>query len=103
MKLREQHNRTEKAMSSIEGLMRAEASPFLYGKIMEQLRQVPAPVYYTGRVILRFAMAILLLATLNAAIIRTFHRPVAGNEEQLMQGLAQEYFGAESITSNMYQ
>lgn len=89
-------HRIEKAMESMDGIQRAEASPFLYGKILERIREnIPVPVYYTGGVILRFAMAMLLVAALNALTVGILKRP-AVDEDSRHQELAREYFGDES-------
>ncbi|MES2689506.1 MAG: hypothetical protein V4658_03840 [Bacteroidota bacterium] len=88
-------HKISKAFESIDGIQRAEASPFLYGKIITRIREnIPAPVYYTGSVLIRFAMAMLLVAALNAATVGILKRPAANDDAQLRQ-LAKEYFGNE--------
>lgn len=88
-------HRIKKAMESTNGMNRAEASPFLYGKIMTRIREsIPPPVYYTGRVIIRFAMAMLLVAALNAATVGILKKPASTDDAQLQQ-IAKEYFGNE--------
>ncbi len=95
----------ERAMQSVEGIKRAEASPFLFGKILMKLEQhVPAPVYYSGKMILRFAMMLAVVVGLNTVtIIKS--KPLKPkqaqgiNEEMELMKLAQEYFE----TDNLYQ
>lgn len=94
-------------LNSLDGMSRAEASPFLYGRIMERMKQqLPAPVYYTGKAIIQFAMAMLLVASLNVISVRSLkkqhkpHQPM--NEEMELQRMAQEYFGFENTNNYMY-
>ncbi|MES2778398.1 MAG: hypothetical protein V4651_00740 [Bacteroidota bacterium] len=93
-------------LNSLDGMTRAEASPFLYGRIMERMKQqLPAPVYYTGKAIIQFALAVVLVASLNVISVKTLkkqQKPHPMNEEMELQRMAQEYFGFENTNSYMY-
>ncbi|MES2560570.1 MAG: hypothetical protein V4590_12570 [Bacteroidota bacterium] len=96
----------DETLKSIDGMKRAGASPFLYGRIMERMKQqLPAPVYYTGKVILRFALAVMLVASLNVISVRVLKKqtkPQPLNEEMELQRMAQEYFGFENTNGYIY-
>jgi hypothetical protein len=95
-----------KTLNSLEGMKRAEASPFLYGRIMERMKQqLPPPVYYTGKAVIQFALAILLVASLNVVSVWSLkkqHAPKPMNEEMELHRMAQEYFGFENTNGYMY-
>lgn len=103
---RNEHKINE-TLNSLNGMKRAEASPFLYGRIMERMKQqLPAPVYYTSKAVIQFALAVLLVASLNVVSVRSLkkqQRPQQPlNEEMELQRMAQEYFGFENTNSYMY-
>lgn len=93
-------------LNSLDGMKRAEASPFLYGRIMERMKeQLPAPVYYTGKAIIQFALATVIIASLNVVSVKTLkkhQRPKVMNEEMELHRMAQEYFGFENTNGYMY-
>lgn len=96
----------DETLNSLKGMRRAEASPFLYGRIMERMKeQLPAPVYYSGKVVIQFALAMLLIASLNifsVSVLKTKGKPQPMNEEAALNGLAQEYFGFENSNAYAY-
>lgn len=102
---RDQHI-LEDTLNSLRGIKRAEASPFLYGRIMERMKeQLPAPAYYSGKIVIQFALAMLLIASLNifsVSILRTKGNTQPINEEAALHGLAQEYFGFDNINTYAY-
>lgn len=87
-------------LNSITEMKRAQASPFLYGRVMERIKQqLPAPVYYTGKVVIQFALAAILVVSLNVVSVRLLksqHKPQQLSEEAELQRMAQEYFGFEN-------
>ena len=93
-------------LNSLREMKRAEASPFLYGRIMERMKQhLPTPVYYTSRVAIQFALAMILVASLNVIsvrVIKTQNKPQPMNEEIELQRLAQEYFSFENTNNYTY-
>lgn len=95
------HKQVERAMQSVDDIKRAEASPFLFGKVMMRLQQhVPEPVYYTGKMILRVAMMLTVVVGLNAVtIVKQKPSKQVMNEEMELIKLAQEYFE----TDHLYQ
>lgn len=98
-------NNLDDILNSTEGMQRAQASPFLYGKIMEQLKHLPQPVYYTGKVLVRVAFAMMLIGALNAITLRAVNKqtaPRAVNEEMELHRMAQEYFGFENTNGYLY-
>lgn len=95
-------NRT---LQSVEGMQRATASPFLFGKIMDKLKQeLPEPVYYGTKMVVRFALTVLVIGALNAASVRIAKNQVspAVDENTLIQKAAQEYFGLEDNLNYNY-
>lgn len=93
----------KQALDSTDGMMRAEAPPFLYGKITERLKQVlPEPVYYTTRAVVRLALAMLLITALNAVTLKSVKKPGVINEDELFTGVAQEYFGNNQVHNPAY-
>ena len=90
----------EKALQSLNGMMRAEASPFLFGKILHKLStQVPEPVYYSGKIILQFAMMIALIISLNFITLKS-HKKIKQPEitdESAISQVAQEYFESDNL------
>jgi hypothetical protein len=94
------------ALNSVEGIQRAEASPFLYGKIIERLKQqLPEPIYYSGKVIVRFALAMLVIGSINALTVRIVKQQTTVpqlNEQMELNRLAQEYFGFENTNAYTY-
>lgn len=89
------------AIASIEGIKRAEASPWLYGKIMHRLQQLPAPVYYTGKVLFRLAVAAVFIGVINVTTVKLFTQSatIKTSEADQLQQMANEYFG-ETLPTN---
>lgn len=85
----------DKTLASIEGIKRAEASPWLYGKIMHRLKELPTPVYYTGKVLFRLAMIAVFVCVINATTVKllTQSATIKINEVDQLQQMANEYFG----------
>ena len=97
-------HKIEKSLQSIEGMQRAEASPFLFGKIMGRIKQnVPEPIYYTTTVVVRFALAVLIVGMLNGLTVSILKRSANTtiNENEALMNIAQEYFG-EQTTQYIY-
>lgn len=95
----------ERALQSIDGMERAEASPFLFGRIMDKLKQeLPEPVYYGTKMVLRFALTVLVIGVLNAASVRIAKHQAspAVDENTLIKQAAQEYFGLEDNYNYSY-
>jgi hypothetical protein len=98
MKTNNEH-KIEKALHSAEGMQRAEASPFLYGKIMARLKQhLPEPVYYTAGVMVRIALAALVIGLFNSVTVKILKKPVYTDENIQLMWVAQEYFGEGEVT-----
>lgn len=96
----------DETLNSLDGMKRAEASPFLYGRIMERMKQqLPAPVYYTSKAVIQFALAMVMVASLNVISVSSLKKQIPKqpiNEEMELQRMAQEYFGFENTNSYMY-
>lgn len=91
-------------MESIQDIKRAEASPFIYGKIMEQLKYLPAPIYYGTSMILRWATVMVILGVLNIVTlknVRTKSKTEPSNQQGL-DAMAQEYFGFQQSDKYNY-
>jgi hypothetical protein len=90
----------DKALQSLNGMKRAEASPFLFGKIMHKLStQVPEPIYYSGKMILQFAMMLAVIISLNFITLknhRKMKQPMISDESAIIQ-VAQEYFETDNL------
>jgi hypothetical protein len=96
-------HKVEQTLGSTDGMMRAEAPPFLYGKIAARLKQVlPEPVYYTTRAVVRLALALVLMTALNAITVKTIKKPGGITEEQSLTGIAREYFGSNQLHTPTY-
>ena len=93
------HN-IEKALQSLNGINRAEASPFLFGKILHKLStQVPEPIYYSGKMIVQFAMMIAVIISLNLITLKSHKKmkhPVITDESTIIQ-IANEYFETDNL------
>ncbi|TAE86007.1 MAG: hypothetical protein EAY81_06050 [Bacteroidetes bacterium] len=88
----------KRTLQSIDRIERAEASPFLFGKIMDKLKhELPEPIYYGTKMVVRFALTVLVIGALNAASVHIAKKqvPPALDENTLIQKAAQEYFGLE--------
>ncbi len=95
----------QQTLNSTEGMQRAEAPSFLYGRMMERMKQhVPEPVYYGGRVLFRFAMMVVVVMLINMVSIKVLKQ---NSKQQVsdhvgMQQVAQEYFGFENTNPYNY-
>lgn len=99
------NNLVDKTLTSIEGMNRADAPPFLFAKIMHRIKDVtPEPIYYTGTWLLRFAVAGVVIITFNATTIWLInHQPQKQvNEQMELHKIAQEYFGNDNVASYFY-
>lgn len=95
----------ERTLQSLEGMQRAEASPFLFGRIMDKLKQeLPEPVYYGTKMLVRFALTILVIGAVNAVSVRIAKNQTlpAVDENTQLQQAAQEYFGVTDLNNYMY-
>lgn len=85
----------EAVLNSIKGIKQAEPSPFLFGKLMYRIaQQVPSINYYPTRILVRYALALLLLAGINIGsviAVKQYKTPVA-EEQTGINHLAKEYF-----------
>lgn len=90
----------EQSMKSLNGMTRAEASPFLFGKIMHKLsRQLPEPVYYSNKMLLRLAAMILFVLSLNIITVTRYKRNTTKkvNEDTQILVVTQEYFETDNL------
>ncbi len=95
----------DKSLKSIDGIKRAEASPFLYAKIIHQLKStMPAPVYYSGVWLARLTFAVVLIISINTFTVWvvTHKTTPAINEHVELQKMAIEYFGNDEIDQLIY-
>jgi hypothetical protein len=67
-------HKIEKTMQSLDGMERAKANPFLYGKIMHRLRNGNFEPVYNQQVVLRYALVVLLLTMVNVVSIYRWQR-----------------------------
>lgn len=91
-------------LSSFDGIERAEASPFLFGRILERMKKESPIVYYSGKKVLQFALAALFLISMNifsVLLLKKQTKPKVNEQLQLNQ-VAQEYFGSENTTVVIY-
>lgn len=83
----------EKTLNSLSGIQRAEANPYLYGKVMARLQDKPkaAPAFFN----LRWQLATLVaLVALNAFTLLTYKNT---QSETSSEGtFAKEYFSSNS-------
>lgn len=95
----------QKSLDSIEGMTRASASPFLFGKIMSRFHQsIQNTPYYTTNTIIRFAISMVLILAINVFSmqkIKNRTQPVFNEQAEIFK-LADEYFGYSQITPKMY-
>lgn len=90
----------EQSMKSLNGIRRAEASPFLFGKIMHRhSNQLAEPVYYSGKMLLRLAAMILLVLSLNIITVTRYKKNSTKkvNEDTQILMLTQEYFETDNL------
>lgn len=85
----EQH--VKQALESLDGMEKAKANPFLYGKVMHRMQDRPAEQVYNGKVVLRYVMMILVLAGLNVATLYLLHPSRHSGSSMEMERMAQEY------------
>jgi hypothetical protein len=86
-----EHDEPEDTLRSLDGIQRAKANPFLYGKVMHRIHRMEAEAGYTGKVIFRFALAAAMIVLLNAAGMynRVAHR--ATKHKASIEEFAREY------------
>ncbi len=92
-------------VNSIHSIQRAEASPFLFNKIIDRIKTgTPEPIYYTGAWFLRIAVTGVVIISLNAITIWTLTKQPQKqiNEQMELHKIAQEYFGNEHVSSYFY-
>lgn len=95
----------DKSLQSIDGIKRAEASPFLYAKIIHLLKsKMPAPVYYSGVWLARLTFAVVLIISINTFTVWvvTHKTTPAINEHVELQKMAIEYFGNDELDQLIY-
>lgn len=95
----------DKSLQSIDGIKRAEVSPFLYAKIIHHLKSnIPAPVYYSGVWLARLTFAVVLIISINTFtvwVVTNKNKPEI-NENVALQKMALEYFGTDEIDQLIY-
>lgn len=94
----------EDSLESVKYLNRAQASPFIYGKVMEQLKAIPEPALVGGAMILRWATLLLVLGMVNAVTLRKIasHTKQTASIQQGVNAIAQEYFEFQQENSYNY-
>lgn len=65
------HKRIEETMNSLDGMQKAEATPFLYGKIRSRLEGVRE--YVPKQLAWRMVIALVIVAVMNVATIVHFN------------------------------
>ena len=98
-------NQINKSIQSIDGIKRAEASPFLYAKIIHRLKSnVPAPAYYSGVWVARLTFAALFIISINTFTIWIVKNQTKTqvNEKMELQKMVNEYFGSDDIDHLIY-
>jgi len=91
----------EKTLESFDGMEQAKANPFLYGKIISRMQEVndESAIVYRKKLVLRYAIMILLAVSLNAATVFSylnFHSKK--NSVSYQSGISmmeKEYFNTE--------
>jgi len=89
----------DQTLRSIEGISKAEAPPFLYGKIMERMKQpLNAPVT-TPVWVFRLAMAVILLFLLNLFSVSwmSYDNRPQHKATDPAHIITEEYFGGETL------
>lgn len=70
-------------LNSLDGVQRAEPSPFLFAKIRNRLSKTPAPIYVSERVAWLTAASFALLFLLNYQVINPLAWPTAHQTSEL--------------------
>jgi hypothetical protein len=95
----------ENTLKSLDNIQRAEASPFLYGKVMHRLQQniKPKQVYST-RFVVRFALAAVVLFATNVFTVKQWEnkRKIKYTDQESIQNMFNIYFDVEQPDDNMY-
>jgi hypothetical protein len=94
MKIDEQ---IDKTLSSLDGLQREPANPFLYQKIQRRLSTVRPNSQISPALAWRLAAACLLLLGLNVLSLVRFHRVETASSENPVQQLYSEYISNTSV------
>jgi hypothetical protein len=92
------------SLESVKHLNRAHASPFIYGKVMEQLKAIPEPSLVSGAMVLRWAALLLVLGMLNAVTLRkiaSFTKQTV-SVQRGVNAIAEEYFEFQQEDSYNY-
>lgn len=84
-------NKTDKTLSSIDGIERAKANPFLYGKIMSKLKANHMEVIYTGKMVFKVAAMVVFILSLN--LVSIVHRKKISSQKvkASIEEFAKEY------------
>jgi hypothetical protein len=97
--------RIQQSLNSTKGISRAQASLFLYGKIMQRIQQpFSEKAYYNSKTITRLALALILLFVINIFTIQRvkIKTPPSFNDQSTVNKLTDEYFGHIQPIPNMY-
>lgn len=96
----------EKSLNSLEGMAKAEPSPFLYGKILQRLqRPIDVEAYLPNSWLARLALGVVLVVLLNVVTLwvsTDTKKPKPINEQMELHKLSQEYFGGNEPASYFY-
>jgi len=82
----ELHKKIEETLSSLDGMQRAEANPFLYGKIKHKLESVKE--FVPKRLAWRMVIALAIVAVIN---MFTFFHFNSGKKTSGAEIIAKEY------------
>jgi hypothetical protein len=99
MKKEDIQHKVEEVMQSLDGAQRAEASPYLYSKVMNRLQNKTASSRKFLRLSWELAFAMILFTGLNIAAFFYFKQDDSQNDDNgSITSLANEY----TINSNNY-
>jgi hypothetical protein len=96
MKIDEQ---IDKTLSSLDGMQRAQANPFLYQRIRQRLDTARSGTRIAPALAWRLAAACLLLLGLNVISLVRYHRVETASNENPVQQLYSEYISNTSVHS----
>ncbi|HTY08909.1 MAG TPA: hypothetical protein VMF29_07070 [Candidatus Edwardsbacteria bacterium] len=91
------NEQVEKTLSSLDGLQRAPANPFLYQKIRQRMDGRRAAERVNPALAWRLAAACLLLLGLNVLSLVRYHKVETVSSENPVQQLYSEYISNTSL------
>lgn len=98
-------DKIEKTLSSLDGIKRAQANPFLFEKIVNRMQAKPKTVTYGTGYVMAAMMAILAVFVINFAVWKSYIDSTAHynnsittvtNRKQDISSFAKEFFNSSS-------